>query len=173
MSYFFRKRLLQKGDFPGHPFRGNQYVDANGAGAAAGEGGIDPDKYAESSRAHGMKPDESTEDFKRHAANMAALLERGAKGDARAAKDYEANLRQGLAIYGLPYAEAVDAAAKRIATERAQYEDDLDARAHKQLWDEDYFERDSFASQDTIERYNTKRLAEIKEELRAKDRKAK
>ena len=37
MSYFFRRQQMVNGDLPGHPFRGNQYVDANGAG-----GGGDP-----------------------------------------------------------------------------------------------------------------------------------
>lgn len=43
MSYFTRWRLT-KGDLPGHPFRGNQYMSAAEAGAGGGGGGagLDP-----------------------------------------------------------------------------------------------------------------------------------
>jgi hypothetical protein len=37
MSYYFRREQMQKGDFVGHPFRGNQYTDDGGVAA----GGVD------------------------------------------------------------------------------------------------------------------------------------
>lgn len=142
MSYFFRNAQIRKAFQNERTWdeskvtRGKTGPGTNDGSFApsGGDKAVDPDKYAQSGRAHGMTPDTTTEDFKRHARNMADMLERSSAGDTKAGEDYAANIRQGIAMYGMPYADAVDAAAKRIATERLSAKQGADlarSRAYK------------------------------------------